>query len=33
VEAEICVVTKAPRPGCHVGAVMAAIDFVLPGSR
>lgn len=33
VEAEICVVTKAPLrgPGCHVGAVMAAIDFVLPG--
>lgn len=32
VEAEICVVTKAPLkgPGCHVGAVMAAIDFVLP---
>ena len=31
-EAEICVVTKAPLrgPGCHVGAVMAAIDFVLP---
>jgi 2-oxo-3-hexenedioate decarboxylase len=28
VEAEICVVTKAPLkgPGCHVGAVMAAID-------
>ena len=33
VEAEICVVTKAPLkgPGCHVGAVMAAIDFVIPG--
>jgi 2-oxo-3-hexenedioate decarboxylase len=32
VEAEICVVTKAALkgPGCHVGAVMAAIDFVLP---
>jgi len=32
VEAEICVVTKASLkgPGCHVGAVMAAIDFVLP---
>ena len=32
VEAEICVVTKAPLkgPGCHVGTVMAAIDFVLP---
>ncbi|MDE2371199.1 MAG: 2-oxo-3-hexenedioate decarboxylase [Burkholderiales bacterium] len=31
-EAEICIVTKAPLrgPGCHVGAVMAAIDFVLP---
>ncbi|MCY4755280.1 2-oxo-3-hexenedioate decarboxylase [Pelomonas aquatica] len=33
VEAEICIVTKAPLrgPGCHVGAVLAAIDFVLPG--
>jgi len=33
VEAEICVVTKVPLkgPGCHVGAVMAAIDFVIPG--
>ncbi|GAA6142763.1 2-oxo-3-hexenedioate decarboxylase [Hydrogenophaga sp. 5NK40-0174] len=33
VEAEICIVTKAPLkgPGCHVGAVMAAIDFVIPG--
>ena len=33
VEAEICIVTKAPLrgPGCHVGAVMAAIDFVVPG--
>lgn len=32
VEAEICVVTKAALkgPGCHVGAVMAAIDFVIP---
>jgi len=32
VEAEICVVTKAALrgPGCHVGAVMAAIDFVVP---
>ncbi|MDR2853240.1 MAG: 2-oxo-3-hexenedioate decarboxylase [Burkholderiaceae bacterium] len=33
VEAEICVVTKAALrgPGCHVGAVLAAIDFVIPG--
>lgn len=33
VEAEICVVTKAPLagPGCHVGAVLSAIDFVIPG--
>lgn len=33
VEAEICVVTKAPLkgPGCHVGTVLAAIDFVVPG--
>jgi 2-oxo-3-hexenedioate decarboxylase len=32
VEAEICVVTKAPLkgPGCHMAAVMAAVDFVLP---
>lgn len=32
VEAEICVVTKAPLkgPGCHVGAVMAAVDLVIP---
>jgi 2-oxo-3-hexenedioate decarboxylase len=32
-EAEICIVTKAPLsgPGCHIGAVMAAIDFVIPG--
>ena len=33
VEAEICIVTKAALrgPGCHVGAVLAAIDFVIPG--
>jgi 2-oxo-3-hexenedioate decarboxylase len=33
VEAEICVVTKAPLrgPGCHVGAVLAATDFIVPG--
>lgn len=32
VEAEICVVTKQTLrgPGCHVGAVLAAIDFVIP---
>ncbi len=32
VEAEICVVTKAPLqgPGCHMAAVMAATDFVMP---
>jgi 2-oxo-3-hexenedioate decarboxylase len=32
VEAEIAFVTKAPLrgPGCHLGAVLAAIDFVLP---
>ena len=32
VEAEICIVTRAPLkgPGCHVGAVMAATEFVLP---
>ena len=32
VEAEICVVTKAPLrgPGCHLGDVLAAIDFVVP---
>jgi 2-oxo-3-hexenedioate decarboxylase len=32
VEAEICIVTKAPLkgPGCNVAAVMAATDFVLP---
>jgi len=33
VEAEICVVTKAPLrgPGCHLGAVLAAVDFIVPG--
>lgn len=33
VEAEICIVTKAPLrgPGCHVGAVLAAVDFIIPG--
>jgi len=32
VEAEICIVTKAPLrgPGCHVGTVLAAVDFVVP---
>jgi len=32
VEAEIAFVTKAPLrgPGCHIGAVLAATDFVLP---
>ena len=32
VEGEICIVTKAPLkgPGCHVGAVLAATDFVVP---
>ena len=32
VEAEICIVTKAPLrgPGCNVAAVMAATEFVLP---
>jgi 2-oxo-3-hexenedioate decarboxylase len=32
VEAEICIVTNAPLrgPGCHVGAVLAATDFVVP---
>ena len=32
VEAEICIVTKAPLrgPGCHMAAVLAAIDFVVP---
>ena len=31
VEAEICIVTKAPLygPGCHVGTVLGAIDFVV----
>ena len=32
IEAEVAVVTKAPLrgPGCHLGEVLAAIDFVLP---
>jgi 2-oxo-3-hexenedioate decarboxylase len=32
VEAEICIVTKAPLrgPGCNIAAVMAATDFVVP---
>ena len=32
VEAEICIVTKAPLkgPGCHLAMVMAATDFVIP---
>lgn len=32
VEAEICFVTKAPLkgPGCHIGAVLAATDFIIP---
>lgn len=32
VEPEIAVVTKAPLkgPGCHIGQVMAAVDFMLP---
>jgi 2-oxo-3-hexenedioate decarboxylase len=32
VEAEICIVTKAPLkgPGCHVAAVMAATELVIP---
>jgi 2-oxo-3-hexenedioate decarboxylase len=32
VEAEICIVTKTALkgPGCHMAAVMAAVDFVLP---
>ena len=32
VEAEICFITKAPLkgPGCHVGSVLAATDFVVP---
>lgn len=35
VEAEICIVTKAPLkgPGCHVAAVMAAVDFVVPAAE
>ena len=33
VEPEIAFVTKAPLkgPGCHIGAVLAATDFVMPG--
>jgi 2-oxo-3-hexenedioate decarboxylase len=33
VEPEICFVTKRALkgPGCHIGAVLAATDFVLPG--
>lgn len=33
VEPEIAFVTKAPLkgPGCHIGAVLAATDFVIPG--
>ena len=33
VEPEICFVTRAELrgPGCHIGAVLAACDFVLPG--
>ncbi|MEY4729922.1 MAG: hypothetical protein RL020_1080 [Pseudomonadota bacterium] len=33
VEPEICFVTNRELhgPGCHIGAVMAAIDFVMPG--
>jgi len=32
VEPEICFITKAPLkgPGCHVGSVLAATDFVVP---
>lgn len=32
IEAEVAVVLKAPLsgPGCHIGQVLAAIDFVLP---
>lgn len=32
VEAEICIVTKAPLrgPGCHIAAVMAATELVVP---
>jgi 2-oxo-3-hexenedioate decarboxylase len=33
VEPEICFVTKAPLkgPGCHIGTVLAATDFIMPG--
>lgn len=33
VEPEIVFVTKAPLrgPGCHIGAVLAATDFIMPG--
>lgn len=33
VEPEIVFITKAPLrgPGCHIGAVLAATDFVMPG--
>jgi 2-oxo-3-hexenedioate decarboxylase len=33
VEPEICFVLKAPLkgPGCHIGSVLAATDFVMPG--
>lgn len=33
VEPEICFVTKAELkgPGCHIGSVLAATDFILPG--
>lgn len=33
VEPEICFVTKSPLkgPGCHIGTVLAATDFVMPG--
>ena len=33
VEPEICFVTRSELrgPGCHIGAVLAACDFVLPG--
>lgn len=32
IEAEICIVTKAPLkgPGCHIASVIAATDFVVP---
>jgi len=35
VEAEICVVTKAALrgPNCHIGTVLAAIDFVVPAAE